>query len=417
MSILNHIEKNNSSIFDNFNNFAEYFFKLKKEENRLEFEQLVQSKINDIEKGLKGCVKIVSRSYYTMFGKINLKIRCYRIEGKFRYLADEKLKLPKDKWLSKPKELLCTFGITSEFSNANKIFEEITGIKISDRCFANKVEETGKKMYKEFDSEEFQEINLTDSVLTSEVRRSRVKPRYYLEVDGTMVALKKGIYKEAKVGVIFSESEHFSLSDKRNYIREKEYVATMNSRKKFSDLMYSSYCQKVGNLEHELVILGDGAKWIWSMSDYLYPNAIQILDFYHVSEYVWKVSREAFPDNQKLQKEWVDIQLEHLKNSESEKIELDKFNINTAELEEAVKKLKTYLKNNKNRIDYKSYIKKGLMIGSGVIESSNKKVVGQRLKQSGMFWSKEGANSVMTLRACFLSSSKKWKNFWKQDVA
>jgi hypothetical protein len=57
------------------------------------------------------------------------------------------------------------------------------------------------------------------------------------------------------------------------------------------------------------------------------------------------------------------------------------------------------------------------MIGSGVIESSNKKVVGQRLKQSGMFWSKEGANSVMTLRACLLSSSKNWENFWKRNVA
>jgi hypothetical protein len=417
MDILEYIEKNNSNIFENFNNFADEFFKLKKEENRLEFEKMLQLIINKIENGVKGCVKIVSKSYYTMFGKINLKMRCYKIDGKFVYLAAEKLKLPKDKWLSKPKELLCTLGVTSEFSNANKIFEEVTGIKISDRCFADKVEETGKKMYEELDSEEFEEVNLTDSVLTSEVRRNRIKPRYYLEVDGTMLALKKGIYKEAKVGVIFSESEHFSLSEKRNYIRDKEYVATMSSRKKFVDLLYSSYCKKVGNSEHELVILGDGAKWIWSMADYLYPNAIQILDFYHVSEYVWKVAREAFPDNEKLQKEWVNIQLEHLRNSESEKLDLDKFNINSDELKKAIKNLKTYLKNNKNRIDYKSYIERGLMIGSGVIESSNKKVVGQRLKQSGMFWSKEGANSVMTLRACLLSSSKNWENFWKRNVA
>lgn len=417
MNILNRIVENNSSIWENFNDFSEKFFNKKKEENRKEFESLVQSRINDVENGQKGCVKITIRNYYTMFGKITLKIRCYKIDGQLKYLADEKLKLPSEKWLSKPKEILCTLGITSEFSNANRIFEEITGIKISDRGFANIVEETGEKMYEQFDLKEPSELNLTDSVLTAEVRKNVIKPRYYLEVDGTMVGLKGGKFKEAKVGVIFSESEHFSLSEKRNYIREKEYVATMNSRQKFIDLMYLNYCEKVGNFKHELVILGDGAKWIWSMADKLYPNAIQILDFFHVSEYVWKVAKEAFPDNQKLQKEWVDVQLELLKNSEFEKIELDKFNINTAELKKAVKDLKTYLKNNKNRIDYKTYLEKGLMIGSGVIESSNKKVVGQRLKQSGMFWSKMGANSIMTLRACFLSSSKNWKNFWKQDAA
>jgi hypothetical protein len=140
-------------MFENFNNFAEDFFKLKREEDRLAFEKLVQSIINEIEKGVKGCVKIASKSYFTMFGKINLKIRCYKIDGKYRYLAAEKLKLPKDKWLSKPKELLCVLGITSDFSNANKIFEEITGIKISDRCFADTVEETGKRMYEELYSE------------------------------------------------------------------------------------------------------------------------------------------------------------------------------------------------------------------------------------------------------------------------
>jgi hypothetical protein len=99
MDILDYIEKNNSNIFENFNNFADEFFKLKKEENRLEFEKLLQLIINKIENGVKGCVKIVSKSYYTMFGKINLKMRCYKIDGKFVYLAAEKLKLPKDKWL------------------------------------------------------------------------------------------------------------------------------------------------------------------------------------------------------------------------------------------------------------------------------------------------------------------------------
>ena len=53
------------------------------------------------------------------------------------------------------------------------------------------------------------------------------------------------------------------------------------------------------------------------------------------------------------------------------------------------------------------------MIGSGVVESSNRRVVTQRLKQAGMHWSKLGAEGVMALRAVYLSSSNRWSNFWQ----
>ena len=52
------------------------------------------------------------------------------------------------------------------------------------------------------------------------------------------------------------------------------------------------------------------------------------------------------------------------------------------------------------------------MIGSGVVESSNRRVVTQRLKQAGMHWSFFGAEGVMALRAAYLSSSERWSNFW-----
>ena len=52
------------------------------------------------------------------------------------------------------------------------------------------------------------------------------------------------------------------------------------------------------------------------------------------------------------------------------------------------------------------------MIGSGVVESSNRRVVTQRLKQAGMHWSAFGAEGIMALRATYLSNSTRWSNFW-----
>ncbi len=85
-------------------------------------------------------------------------------------------------------------------------------------------------------------------------------------------------------------------------------------------------------------------------------------------------------------------------------------------LSHRVERLVSYLTNNQNRIDYRSYRQQGLMIGSRVVESSNRWIVTQRLKQSGMFWSKFGAQAVMTLRATYLSSSRRWQDFWLESA-
>ncbi len=90
----------------------------------------------------------------------------------------------------------------------------------------------------------------------------------------------------------------------------------------------------------------------------------------------------------------------------------DKFKSKRKELKEAITDLERYLNNNKTRIDYQKYLKEGLMIGSGVVESSNRRIVTQRLKQAGMHWSKSGAEGVMAMRAVYLSSSNRWLNFW-----
>ena len=74
----------------------------------------------------------------------------------------------------------------------------------------------------------------------------------------------------------------------------------------------------------------------------------------------------------------------------------------------SITNLERYLSNNQSRIDYQTYLKAGLMIGSGVVESSNRRVVTQRLKQAGMHWSARGAEGVMALRSAYLSNSNRW---------
>ena len=59
---------------------------------------------------------------------------------------------------------------------------------------------------------------------------------------------------------------------------------------------------------------------------------------------------------------------------------------------------------------YPEFRRQGLFVGSGVIEAGCKTVIGARLKQSGMFWTVEGANAIIALRCNQLSG--KFEDYW-----
>ena len=163
-------------------------------------------------------------------------------------------------------------------------------------------------------------------------------------------------------------------------------------------------------------MIGDGAHWIWDMAREEFPGCWEILDFYHLSEYVWSVAKAGYPSKEEAQQNWVKEQQKLLKQSQWQQVIINshQFRSKRKDLSQAITDLERYLSNNRTRIDYKRYLKEGLMIGSGVVESSNRRVVTQRLKQAGMHWSKSGAEGVMALLAVYLSDSNRWLNFWKQ---
>lgn len=177
------------------------------------------------------------------------------------------------------------------------------------------------------------------------------------------------------------------------------------------------YNQIAGQKIAQTVVIGDGAHWIWQMAQEQFPDSIKILDFFHLSEYVWKVAKLAYPKNEQKQKDWVRIQQNLLKQSQWKTVILHSSQLKRKkqDLIKAISDLERYLTNNQSRIDYQSYLKAGLMIGSGVVESSNRRVVTQRLKQAGMHWSVSGAEGVMALRAAYLSNSNRWLNFWSSE--
>jgi hypothetical protein len=237
--------------------------------------------------------------------------------------------------------------------------------------------------------------------------------RPYVLLDGSMLLTrdKEQAWKEVKLCRMFYDTDRVeSVSKNRNMITESRYVAHLGGHKQFfekvSEIIPSGYTP---------VFIGDGAKWIlvlctkyavWNWVEDHYPKSIQILDFYHCKEHLYSFAKEYFTEKEA--EKWVEAGMEKLKNEKVEELltELEKLPVKNKNLDKSRNKLLSYLTNNKKRINYGKYIRDGLLIGSGAIESANREVIQKRMKLSGQRWTIRGAQQMLNMRTCYKSNKK-----------
>jgi hypothetical protein len=145
---------------------------------------------------------------------------------------------------------------------------------------------------------------------------------------------------------------------------------------------------------------------------------IQILDYFHATEYLSSASKAAF-NRPFEEKEWFETAKHRLKyekkgaeNLINEMKLLLKKRISKAK-KDKIESAITYFTNHLHQMNYPQHKKDNIPIGSGVIEAACKVIVKQRLCHSGMKWKDEGAKTVLTLR-CLHESPTIWEQFWRK---
>ena len=241
----------------------------------------------------------------------------------------------------------------------------------------------------------------------------------YIETDGTSINTRYkdndgSTWRENKLGVVFSSDNIYSWHNKRgelqHQIQKKEYVSCIGSVEEFQKhLLACALRNGYGNYK-ETVILSDGAAWIRNMKEVLFPDAQQILDFYHLCENVYKFAKDIYNMDESLYKPWSERVCKELKESLYRDVLQELDGMDKKQKEKSTINLHGYISNNINNIDYVSYLKKGYFIGSGAIESANKTVLQKRMKQAGMRWNISSAQSLLTLRTKYESG------LWCKDV-
>jgi hypothetical protein len=235
-------------------------------------------------------------------------------------------------------------------------------------------------------------------------------------LDGTCMLMSEDGFRQAMVGTI-------AFLDKDGNRQHTIYTAAAPESGK--ELFFKKFDNEIERARNKFpkakfIGLADGAKDNW---DFLGARTdMQVLDFWHATEYLAKTSEVMFKGKGKIgaKQQWLSDACHDLKHkyrsaskllSEAESFkEKNKMN---AEDRDKIKSMITYFTNNKNKMNYASNTEENLPIGSGVTEAACKVIVKQRLCGAGMKWGSRGASVVLSLRA-INSSEGRWSQFWNK---
>lgn len=347
---------------------------------------------------LMGQIK-VSRAYY-------LCDDCH--EG--TYPLDEKLGFCAGGLSAALQEALAMIGVHLPFGLASDLFERLTKVAISDNGVREATERIGQERLEADEALveaawDLQRLELPEGP-------SEAPKRLYGSVDETSVHTEEG-WRKPKLGTWYTTDEPpWDQPSEEWELRAEEisYYGDIAEAEDFGRLMYLVGLQRGADRAEELIFIADGAQWIWKLVEEHFPHAVQIVDWYHATEYIWKVAHAVYGEGSDLAKAWANKRLTELWEGEVEKVlSACQAHVNPHQENGPVQKAITYFQNNRHRMRYPEFRAQGYQIGSGTIESGCKRVIGARLKQAGMIWTLQGARQIIKARAMFLSNE--WDDF------
>jgi hypothetical protein len=353
------------------------------------------------------------RNYITSLGEMRLE-RAYYHHGICRcgwVPLDERLELGASELSPRVQEMASYLGAWMPFEQACIFLSKYCGIQISHDTVNNTTVAIGQAL------KEKQEAEVRHAWEESCLPACEVDPlpkRLYVSADGINHLLPNGQGKEIKVAAVYeTEERHNKKGETEIHAIDIEYVVHTNAEE-LARAAYLVAVKRGVESAEEIIVLGDGAAWIWNRIAGMFDKRkrTDVLDFYHVTGYIWDAGKAVFGQETSKTNEWGEEQRHILKHDGPSSVLWALRTLTPADsvIPKPVAKAITYFENQSQRMDYPEYTKRGLQIGSGSAESAVKLVVGSRMNQAGMRWNAERAEAVAHVRAAILSD--RWDGFW-----
>jgi hypothetical protein len=306
------------------------------------------------------------------------------------------------------------------YQRAEEAVKEILSLDVDRVTIRNVTNYIGEFVFKNDCKDAIRAMELLDSGKMEQPRDK--KGTLYIETDGAAVNTRlkdaDSTWRENKLVVAFTSDDirWWTTSDgerRHSFIKKPTYCSLIGSVSDFKKHVLALAIRAGYGSYTETVFISDGATWIRNMIQEIFPDAQQILDYYHLCENVNKYARGLFgvsESQEKARKRWATDVCDSLKKSQYQQV-LNELGENRVVIVDGISfNLHGYITNNINNINYLEYQQRGLFIGSGIVESANKTILQDRLKRAGMRWNIQCAQAMLTLRA------KQESGLWDSDV-
>lgn len=281
---------------------------------------------------------------------------------------------------------LALLAVHMPYEEAKKVYEELTHLGVGAMTAHRVVQRLGQAATKQ-----------TTPVAKEELAKEGETKRH-VTADGVMIHIREEGWKEAKVGSVYE------VNAKRE-AQETLYAATIESREHFGSRLYQLAGEPEAAETRGMAFVSDAARWLDELQALSFPLATRIVDFWHVTEYLWKVANTFYEEGSVKAKAWAHEKIEILHQGQVKLIQTTLLHMKpkTKPQREVLNTALTYFQNHVHQMDYPRYEAMGLHIGSGVGEAACKFVIQTRFKRNGMRWSRSGGENLLCLRLAYLN--------------
>jgi hypothetical protein len=348
-----------------------------------------------------------ARAIMTILGTVQYRRAYYRCRdcGAVHYAGEDALGLAGGVFTLPAQEAISLVSSEVPFERARVLLQRLSGV----RCCVSQAERLTQAHGQRLQQQQAQACEQLFAGTVEAVPEQRDQ-RLYVTLDATKTRFCDD-WHETRVGAIYDAQPDPQGRDEPQ--RTTTVACAWQDLETFGQRLYQEAARRGVAHAREVIVVADGAPWIWNQAAEHFPQATQILDFYHASERLHTVGRAVYGDGTKRAREWAERNVGRLSAGDWKGLlcSLKALRPATVEGREAVRTARGYFQTNRQRMDYRAYRARGLHIGSGVVEAACKAVVATRCKRSGMRWSQPGVQAVLSLRTQLLND--RWDEYWQ----
>lgn len=216
-------------------------------------------------------------------------------------------------------------------------------------------------------------------------------------------------WHEEKLGVFYRQEQ--AVGAERGQLLEKVVVGWQGEGLELGRRLHWEALRGGLGRAREVLVVADGAPWIWNVVADRWADAHQLLDFYHASQHLWSLGEALHPKDEPVRRAWVEARLHPLRHGKEQEVlaEIGALARRRGEVGKAIRREQNYFAEHAERMNYQALARRGWPIASGAVESGCRGRQCRR-KRPGQFWTRSGLRHLDALEEA--RDHGHWDELW-----